>query len=122
MEIIVFLIFIAILVFLELVWYRAHAVDEISLDVSFSKNVANFGEIIEVIEVAENNKRLPLPFIILKFETPAVLEFQDMTNTSLSDLLYREDMLTMKPFSKMQQTSMLTTMLPVPLRLSRTDV
>lgn len=100
MEIIVFLIFIAILVFLELVWYRAHAVDEISLDVSFSKNVANFGEIIEVIEVAENNKRLPLPFIILKFETPAVLEFQDMTNTSLSDLLYREDMLTMKPFSR----------------------
>ena len=54
----------------------------------------------EVIEVAENNKRLPLPFIIMKFETTAVIEFQDMTNTSRSDLLYREDMLTMKPFSR----------------------
>lgn len=100
MEIIVFLVFLAILAFLELVWYRRHAVDKIKLDVSFSKNVANYGEVIEVIEVAENNKRLPLPFLILKFETPPVIEFQDMTNTSLSDLLYREDMLTMKPFSR----------------------
>lgn len=100
MEIIVFLIFIAILVSLELVIYRRHAVDKITLDVKFSKKVADFGEMIEVIEVAENNKRLPLPFIILKFETPSVIEFQDMTNTSKSDLLYREDMLTMKPFSR----------------------
>ena len=100
MEIVVFLIFLAILAFFELVWYRRHAVDKINLDVSFSKDVANYGEIIEVIEIAENNKRLPLPFIILKFETPPVIEFQDMTNTSLSDLLYREDMLSMKPFSR----------------------
>lgn len=100
MEIIVFLIFILILVSLELVIYRRHAVDRISLDLTFSKKVADYGEIIEVIEVAENNKRLPLPFIIMKFETPAVIEFQDMTNTSRSDLLYREDMLTMKPFSR----------------------
>ena len=100
MEIVVFLIFLGILATFEIIWYRRHAVDKISLDVSFSKQVANYGEIIEVIEVAENNKRLPLPFIILKFETPPVIEFQDMTNTSLSDLLYREDMLSMKPFSR----------------------
>lgn len=100
MEIIVFLLFLAMLASFELIWYRRCAVDKISLDVSFSKDVAEYGEIIEVIEVAENNKRLPLPFIILKFETPPVIEFQDMTNTSLSDLLYREDMLSMKPFSR----------------------
>ena len=100
MEILVFLIVLGILVVIELVYYKKHALDDLDLDVSFSKKVANCGEIVEVIEVAKNNKRLPLPFLILKFETPLELEFQDMTNTTISDLLYRLDMLTMKPFSK----------------------
>ncbi|MBO4637800.1 MAG: DUF58 domain-containing protein [Clostridiales bacterium] len=100
MKIIIFIIFLAIAASVEIAWYRKHALKKLDLDVSFSKSVASYGEIIEVIEVAKNNKRLPLPFILLKFEAPQVLEFQDMTNTTLSDLLYREDMLTMKPFSK----------------------
>ncbi|MBO7453506.1 MAG: DUF58 domain-containing protein [Clostridiales bacterium] len=100
MDLLVLIIILAIIVVVELIYYRNHALDDLDLSVKFSKNVANHGEEIEVIEVAENNKRLPLPFIILKFETPAVLQFMDMTNTTLSDLLYREDMLTMRPFSR----------------------
>lgn len=84
----------------ELVYYRLHALDDLHMKVYFSKNVANYGEDIELIEVAENRKRLPLPFIILKFEAPKELRFYDMMNTSMSDHLYREDMLTMKAFSK----------------------
>ena len=84
----------------ELVYYRLHALDDLHMKVYFSKNVANYGEDIELIEVAENRKRLPLPFIILKFEAPKELKFYDMMNTSMSDHLYREDMLTMKAFSK----------------------
>ena len=84
----------------EIIYYRLHALDNLHLKVDFSKNVAHYGEDIELIEVAENRKRLPLPFIILKFEAPRELRFYDMMNTFTSDLLYREDMLTMKAFSK----------------------
>lgn len=100
MEIFVLIgILIAIFV-VEIIYYRLHALENLHLKVDFSKNVANYGEDIELIEVAENRKRLPLPFIILKFEAPRELRFYDMMNTSTSDLLYREDMLTMKAFSK----------------------
>ena len=84
----------------EIIYYRLHALDNLHLKVDFSKNVADYGEDIELIEVAENRKRLPLPFIILKFEAPLELRFYDMVNTSTSDHFYREDMLTMKAFSK----------------------
>ncbi len=104
MTIVVFLIIVGLMVVAEFIYYRRHAFDDIDLDVQFSRPIANHGEIIEVIEVSQNNKRLPLPFLLLKFESPMVLEFQDMTNTSVSDYLYREDMLTMKPYSKHTRT------------------
>lgn len=104
MQVVVFLAIIGILIMAELFYYRKHALDDVDLEVKFSKPVAQFGEIIEVIEKAENRKRVPLPFLILKFETPAVLEFQDMTKTTLSDFLYREDMVSMKPFSRHTRT------------------
>lgn len=100
MKLIVFLILLAILAIAELIFYRKHALDDLSLHVSFSKPIASFGEVVEVVEVAENNKKLPLPFVLLKFESPTSLEFLDMTNSTLSDLVYREDMLTMKPNSR----------------------
>ncbi|MBO4474976.1 MAG: DUF58 domain-containing protein [Clostridiales bacterium] len=100
MKLVVFLALLAVLAVVELILYRKHALDHLSLHVSFSQPVAQYGEVIEVIEVAENNKRLPLPFVLLKFESPVSLQFLDMTNSSLSDLIYREDMLTMKPFSR----------------------
>ncbi len=95
------LVGILIAVFIgEIILYRIHALENLHLKVDFTKNVANFGEDIELVEIAENKKRLPLPFIILKFECPRELKFYDMNNTSTSDFLYREDMLTMKAFSK----------------------
>ena len=100
MTLLVFLILLAILAAVELFIYRIHALDNLSLDVHFSTDLAQFGEIIEVVEIAQNYKRLPLPFLLLKFEAPVSLKFLDMTNTTMSDLLYREDMLTMKPFSR----------------------
>lgn len=100
MRLLVLLILLAILAALELFIYRKHALDNLSLDVRFSKRVARFGETVEVIETAQNSKRLPLPFLLLKFEAPTSLQFLDMTNTTSSDLLYREDMLTMKSFSQ----------------------
>ncbi len=100
MKLIVFLILLVILTGVELLIYRKRALSDLTFHVSFSRPIAQCGEIIEVIEVAQNNKRLPLPFILLKFESPDAFHFLDMSNTSVSDLFYREDMLTMKPFSR----------------------
>lgn len=100
MSIILFFAFLLAIALIELLYYGKHAMEDLDLDVRFSKPVAGHGEMIEVIEVAQNNKKLRLPFVLLKFEAPTAIEFQDMTNTSVSDLLYREDMLSMKPFSR----------------------
>ena len=100
MVLLVFLILLAIMAAVELFIYRRHALDDLSVDVHFSTDLARFGEIIEVVEIARNNKSMPLPFLLLKFESPVSLRFLDMTNITRSDLLYREDMLTMKPFSR----------------------
>ena len=87
MELIVFAgVLIAVFV-VEVIYYRLHALDNLNLKVDFSKNVAGFGEDVELVEVAENRKRLPLPFIILKFECPREIKFYDMENTSTSDHL-----------------------------------
>ena len=89
-----------ILFIAEIAYYRRHALDDLSLKVDFSKNVANYGEDIELIEVAENKKKVPLPFIILKFEAPKEIMFYDSSIVTSSDYHYREDMLTMNAFSK----------------------
>ena len=91
---------IVIIFILEVVYYRHHALDGLSLKVDFSKSVANYGEDIELIEVAENRKAMPLPFIILKFEAPREIRFYDSSIVTSSDYHYREDMLTMKAYSK----------------------
>ena len=100
MEIIVLIVTLAIVFLVERLYYHYHALDNLDLVVYFSKDVANYGEDVELIEVAVNRKRLPLPFIILKFESPRGLEYYDMSNVSASDHMYREDILSMKPLSK----------------------
>ena len=100
MELLLLAVILIAVFVVENLYYRRHALDDLSLKVDFSKNIADYGEDVELIEVAENRKRLPLPFIILRFEAPLEIKFYDMMNTSTSDYLYREDMLTMKAFSK----------------------
>lgn len=100
MEIIVLVGILVIVFLVELIYYRLHALDNLRLKVDFSKNIADCGEDIEIIEVAENKKRLPLPFIILKYDVPREIKFYDSVKVTTSDFTYREDMLTMKAFSK----------------------
>ena len=100
MEVIVLVGILFAVFVVEIIYYRLHALDNLRLKVDFSKNIAENGEDIELIEVVENKKRLPLPFIILKFATPLELKFYDTEKIATSDFTYREDMLTMKAFSK----------------------
>ena len=65
MELLVLVVILFALFIAEIIYYRIHALENLHLKVEFSKDVAHFGEDIELIEIAENKKRLPLPFIIL---------------------------------------------------------
>lgn len=100
MIVILIIIFVALIALLEIKFYVKHAFDRLDIDVHFSQEVANYGDTIEVVETAQNNKRLPLPFLILKFESPVSIQFKDMTNIAQSDYFYREDMLVMQSFSR----------------------
>lgn len=100
MAIVIFLIVIGILCTIELTYYTRKGLSKVDVDIHFSQNIANCGDIIEVVEVAQNNKRIPLPFLILKYETPVAITFNDMTNVSLTDNYYREDMLSMGAFTR----------------------
>lgn len=100
MAIVIFLIVVGILYSIELAYYTRKGLSKVDVDIHFSQNIANCGDIIEVVEVVQNNKRIPLPFLILKYETPVAITFNDMTNVSLTDNYYREDMLSMGAFTR----------------------
>lgn len=100
LEIIILGVILLALFAVEIFYYLKYALNDLDLTVDFTQHVANFGDDIELVETVENRKRLPLPFILLKFECPLELKFYDMENTSTSDFFYREDMLTMGGYSK----------------------
>ena len=56
MELLVLVGILLLLYLVESIYYRIHALEKLSLKVRFSKDVANYGEDIEIVEVAENKK------------------------------------------------------------------
>ncbi|NLT12045.1 MAG: DUF58 domain-containing protein [Clostridiaceae bacterium] len=95
MEVLFVLAFISIFIALQSWIYRVYALKNLSARIGFSKNIAQCGETVLIEEMIRNEKALPLPMLVLKFEAPRPLIFEDMTNTSLSDYHYREDLLSL---------------------------
>ncbi|MBN1891452.1 MAG: DUF58 domain-containing protein [Clostridiales bacterium] len=95
MQIIVILVLIAVLILLQFLVYRRFALSNVSAGIRFSSSVAECGDKVVISEVVENKKRLPLVQLLLRFEAPRELHFPDMTNTALSDLYYREDLISL---------------------------
>lgn len=52
------------------------------------------GEENELREVITNNKKLPLPMLHVKFDTPKSFVFENEDNSSISDNYYRDDVFT----------------------------
>ncbi len=95
MQVFVILALIASLILIQLLVYRRYALSDVKAGIFFSSSVAECGDIIVISEEIENRKRLPLVQLLLRFEAPRELHFPDMTNTALSDLYYREDLITL---------------------------
>lgn len=95
MQVFVILALIASLIIIQFWIYRRFALTNVKAGISFSSSVAECGDTILISEEIENRKRLPLIQILLRFEAPRELHFPDMTNTALSDLYYREDLISL---------------------------
>lgn len=95
MQVIIILVLVAVLILLQFWVYRRFALSNVSAGIRFSSSVAECGDKVVISEVIENKKRLPLVQVLLRFEAPRELRFPDMTNTALSDLYYREDLISL---------------------------
>lgn len=95
MQVFVILALISLLIFAQYSIYRKFALYEVRAGIRFSSSTAECGETVMIFEEIENRKRLPLVQILLRFEAPRELSFPDMTNTALSDLYYREDLISL---------------------------
>ena len=95
MEVLFILAFLSIFIAAQSWIYHVFALRKLSAKIVFSKSVAKCGETVMIEEMIRNEKALPLPMLVLKFEAPKALAFPDMTNTSLSDYHYREDLLSL---------------------------
>ncbi|MBN1774896.1 MAG: DUF58 domain-containing protein [Clostridiales bacterium] len=95
MQVFVILSLVTGLIFLQLLVYRRYALSSVRAGISFSFSVAECGDTVIISEEIENKKKLPLVQLLLRFEAPRELHFPDMTNTALSDLYYREDLISL---------------------------
>ena len=58
------------------------------------------GECGQIYEVIENQKKLPLPMIKVKFQCSKELKFPDAKGSNVSDMFYRNDIFTVMPNRK----------------------
>lgn len=95
----------ACLVYLFQSWiYEKYWDKGLRLTLGFSKDAAYRKEEVDLIEVVENRKKLPLPILTVKFETSRNLVAKDDKNSSVSDNYYRNDIFTMRSMRKVTRT------------------
>lgn len=73
----------------------------LAADISFSANNVVAGEYIELVEVVTNKKRMPLPYIHLKFQADRSLIFGDGNeNSQVTDKTYRNDIFSLLMYQR----------------------
>lgn len=88
------------------IWYSEkymlhYGIKILQSELNFSKKNAVCGETIELIETVTNKKRLPLPYINLKFQVNRAFRFEDgEENSVVSDNTYRNDIFSLMMYQK----------------------
>lgn len=80
--------------------YKRYWNRDLSIDVSFSTDFVREGEGATLIEVIENNKLMCLPILQIKFAITRTFRFVNQDNSSVTDLFYRNDFFSMRPYCK----------------------
>ena len=81
-----------LLYILQGIIYEKYWDKNLDVSVSFKNNNCVEGEHNTLVEVITNNKRLPLPVLHVKINTPRTFLFKNESNTSVTDFYYRDDM------------------------------
>lgn len=97
-------LFALVLFWLQQQLYRRWWTKEIKVLLRFEKSMVRAGEKVELVEVVENRKRLPLPSIKVKFQCSRYLVFSDSANSSVTDRYYRNDLFSVMPYQRVTRT------------------
>lgn len=92
MELIVILFAALLLYGLQCKVYEKYWSKGLSLSLRYQRETLFEGEKNALLEVLTNDKRLPLPWVIVKFQVSRNLSFSDGSNTKVTDHTYRQDM------------------------------
>ncbi len=71
--------------------YRKYWNKSLTISLDFSADIARVGDKLELKEVIENTKTIPLPVLNIKFVTSKTLAFSDAESSAVSDNYYRND-------------------------------
>ena len=88
---------------MQLKSYKKYWKQGLKVDLKFSANTVSFGEKVELIEVIENNKPLPLPILNVKFATSRSFIFSEEDNSNVSDRYYRDDVFSVLGYQKIER-------------------
>lgn len=97
-------IFALVLIWLQRYVYQKHWNKNLDVKLSYKFYDCVAGEENELREVITNNKKLPLPMLHVKFDTPKSFVFENEDNSSISDNYYRDDVFTVMGHQEVLRT------------------
>lgn len=92
MEIIVILLVAVLIYLLQGNIYKHHWHKGLSLSLQFQQDAVFEGERTALVEVLSNKKRLPLPWLTVKYQVSRTLLFEDSDHAATTDYYYRNDL------------------------------
>ena len=91
MRLIIALLVVVVIYSLQYRLYKNNWDRGLLVKLNFSKDIALYGEKVELVEVIENDKPLALPILNVKFATSRSFLFSEEENSNVSDMYYRND-------------------------------
>lgn len=76
----------------------------VQVQLSFEKEMVQAGDEIKLFEVVENDKKLPLSSLKVKFQCSRHLIFSDRENGNVTDQYYRNDLFSIMPYHRVTRT------------------
>ena len=96
--------FVGLLYIWQTKYYSNNWKKGLSAALSFSKGRVNEGDDLELIEVIENAKWLPIPHLHVKFMTASSFIFENSDNCAVTDHYYRNDIFTLIGYQTTKRT------------------
>lgn len=100
MGLILMLVGVYVFLFLLRAYYRRHWADEVESSIAFDRPFVTAGTSLNLVEVVTNRKRMPIPYLDLKFEMNKNLKLEETVGVSRTDKSYRDDIFSLLSFQR----------------------